>query len=222
MGRFCLSGLIAKDVLSKFNEVKRMPKRIRKEKNVIEKIASEPITFNDVFRNEIKYWVCMQDYHNKPLPIFTDKPCWFCRKPINGAPLGCPISYIKPTNKEELIQYFQRENIPFDKEDLGYFVTEGLFHSFPCIKSYIREQLMLGKIQFKSAYTLLTLLYCKIFGKIENIPFAPSWKLKESAMGVYSDEEYDKLLGKFDYFELPQSSRPLMFPAGSSFVERKL
>jgi len=184
------------------------------------------IYFLDQYKNKIRYWVNMIEYtQNGALPLYTTKPCWWCTNTFTTHPIGCPIEYHSKKEgetKERIQRYFKELNYPSEK--IEFFVTIGLFCSFPCIKGYIYDQLSRGnKSLYKNSLTLLSLLYEKIFGEKITIPTAscPRRVLKKYG-GHFTPEEYRASFGKLEYTETANLRKPLMFSSSKYIQETQV
>jgi len=191
------------------------------------KKSKRSIMFLDPHKCYIKYWGVMIDMTiNGPLPRYTSKPCWYCRNRFASHPIGCPIKYHtskeEGPSKERIEEVFSRLNLTIE-DGTDFFETEGLFCTFPCVKSYILDELSRTKSpKYKKSLTHLTLLYKKIFGMITTIPAAPSWKLTEDWGGHLSPQEYRASTGMLEYVETINVKRPYMFCSSTLVRERRL
>ena len=94
----------------------------------------------------------------------TDIPCYWDGHTFETLPIGCPLK------------------LETDESGQTYYVTDGVFCSFPCCYSYIREKLkMRGESHiYRESLNLLNQLYFDIFdcyppkGKFTQ---APHWRL---------------------------------------------
>lgn len=183
-------------------------------------------TFVNEAKNNILLTFTMRDLlNNKKLPLHTHIMCWWCRHQFNTVPLGCPLNYkfnkvsksyfseitksnyiLKEpiTNSEMnfLSQSFSEKNDDnayiIDKENLDYFLTEGVFCSFPCVKAYIIENKTKNP-KYDLSEMLLNLIYIKIFNVPPDIIPAHDWKLLKAYGGNLSIEQYRGELQKNIY-----------------------
>lgn len=175
--------------------------------------------FYDSKKMRKKMWIHMIDLtKGGPLPVYTDIPCMWCRESFITCPIGAPIKYISKNSREMRIikQKCKNLNIDIDK-NFDFFETDGIFCSFPCVKSYIRENI--SHPRFKNAYNNLTLLHYKLFNSLQKIPFAPSYKILKKWGGHLTIEQYRSSFGKFIYEDTYNIVSPIMFPVSNLFEE---
>ena len=168
----------------------------------------------------VKMWINMVDIVAAgPMPIKTDKPCWWDRKTFETCPIGAPINYchdILSSNMKEIVKAnISKLNLNCDMEN--YFETEGIFCSFSCAKAWIMEQSKVD-IRYKDSSTLLNQLYYKLYGEIIDISPAPTWKILEKWGGHLSIEEFRNSYCVIQYIITPNIKRPFMFSVGN-YVE---
>lgn len=176
--------------------------------------------FLDSYRKQIKYWVGMFDTKGGTvLPRYTKKPCWSCHKPFKTHPLGCPIEHKtrKNTNSEvfdNLISIFVKEG--FDKEIIekyGYFETEGLVCSLPCMKNYLLDCYERTKsTKYRNGLTLMTLMTVYLYDKIIKVQRSGGFRLLEDYGGHYTIEELRSSYGLLDFTETINFKRLIMSP----------
>jgi hypothetical protein len=196
-------------------------KTVSKKKNKINKEEIGTTMFLDQNKTKVLLRINMYDeVSNKQLPIYTDKPCWWCREKFKTSPLGLPLRYFAKDNntkiKKEVTKHLNISNI--DPKDFDFFETEGLFCSFPCCKAYILDQ---NDIRYQKSVTLLSLLYFRLYGEIININSAPSWKVIDKWGGHLSIEEFRDSFCKVTYIITPNIKRPFMFSCGALIEEKQ-
>jgi len=170
----------------------------------------------DAHKKRVKMWPNMIDITlNGALPTSTTKPCWYCRHAFSTVPLGCPLRYV--TNTAALEKYLNDKNFHKDKKKMGYFETEGIFCSFPCIKRYISDAR--SATRYKDSASLLTLLHFYYFKKVINIPLSPPWKTLATYGGHLTIDEFRKTFGLLAYVETVNVQRPLMFSSSQMTEE---
>lgn len=156
--------------------------------------------------------VTMQDYINYGcLPERTDLWCYHCHHPFNTSPIGLPIKY-EP----------RREDKKQDSEITGtndYFLTYGVFCSFPCCLAYLREHPK--KTLFRNSKSLLYSLYYKLYNKELNIKPAPSWECLKVHGGNLSIEEFRKSFCNCNYIITENIKRPYMIAVGKYIEEKR-
>jgi len=183
------------------------------------------VMFLDPNKAIVKMWGNMIDVtQNGALPRYTTKPCWWCRGTFNSHPIGCPIRYNpnKPPgrDRDRVLERLKEANLPLDS-GTDFFETEGLFCTFPCVKSYILDESSRTKSpKYKRAMTLLTLLYQKLLGEICVIPTAGSWKVLTDWGGHLTPQEFRATTGLLEYTETVNTRRPLMY-SSSVYVQEK-
>lgn len=178
--------------------------------------------FVDNKQMQTKVWFTMHDYLRGPLPITTDKPCWWCKDTFNTCPLGVPIKHIKYENgtfrSEVVLGNMKRLNIHIDEDKHhDYFITDGIVCSFPCMKAYILDNST--NIMYKESMTLMSSLFIAIYGKLEIIPAAGNWRTIDKWLGHLSIEEFRSTYCRLVYTTTQNIKRPIMFPAGSCIEE---
>lgn len=172
--------------------------------------------FVDPHKNVFKYWIQMIDVHDYgALPLSTSKPCWWCRTSFSSRPLGIPLEYypneasLRVPVKRSRSEVLTQANLPADSTD--FFVTDGLFCSFPCAKAYTRDSVK--EIKYSNTLTLLPLLYEKLGNprRSDPIPEAPHWKMLQSYGGHLSVPAFRSVFGKVEFVETPNIRRPYMY-----------
>lgn len=177
-------------------------------------------TYLDWKQRTVKLWVCMYNtILNGPLPLHTDIPCWWCRCNFDTSPLGVPIQYVSEPEdhiRRGIQAWLEKNNLP--TEDLEYFETDGIVCSFPCMKAYILHEGR-RKEQYRESLTLMSLLYSRIYGKVEAIEEAGDWRLIDRWGGHLSPLEYRERYGKVYYTETHMTKKPLMYSVGNYIQE---
>ena len=181
--------------------------------------------FLNTHKHKIKIWAVMASYNpnnkdihtNIVMPLYTNKPCWWCRHEFTNSPIGVPIKYITHPKYSATLKNQLKLNI---HNEYDIFETVGLFCSFPCAKSYILD--MRGAGVYKESSTLLLLMYYKLFGQIASIPKAPHWQLLEIYGGHLPINSFRSSFGKLSYGETSNIKKPFMYCAGIYFEERLL
>lgn len=183
------------------------------------------LSFIGPHKSQIKMWPNMFCLNTQgSLPFHTNRPCWWCRNSFTTRPLGCPVKYIqgKVSCKEnENYRLWLEESNISQSGDTSHFMTEGIFCTFPCVKSYILRELSCHKsAKYKKSLSYLTLLYKKINGEIMEIPKASSWKLTEMWGGHLTPEELRASTGYIQYVETVNTKRPIMH-SSSQYIQEK-
>lgn len=179
--------------------------------------------FSDVSKIKSTSLTTMSEFMtSKCLPLLpADKPCWWCKYKFNNTPIGAPLKYFDTTKNTDVDICIFLKSQNFKTDDNFYFETEGIFCSFPCCKAYILEQ-GFRSTKYKNSLTLLTLMYEKIFGKIEEIPVAPSWKLLQKWCGPLSINQFREGFKIYSYDETMNIKRPFLFTTGQIIEQRKI
>lgn len=152
--------------------------------------------------------------------------CFWCRLSFTDEPIGCPIQYVpakttkvcvSETTKEK---YVLHQTIPSYESDKGYYQTDGIFCSFNCCLSFIRDQ------KHNPFYThseeLLYQIYKKVFPHIKTkIQPAPSWRLLTDYGGYMNHEEFRNSFNTHIYIDKHQqlNTIPNIQPIGHIFEQ---
>ena len=181
------------------------------------------ITFYDSYKSEVKYNQILKDV-NGIYPPYTRKPCWWCRHPFQTSPLGCPLKFIPQPDEElkaeRLNSYFETYNIKNDGD--GVFEAEGIFCSFPCLKSYILSEISITcSSVYKESLTLLSLLYKFYYGKNAIIPVAGDWRIIQP-FGPKTIEEFRKQATTHNFTRTLNVRRPYLFSSQFYIEESSL
>jgi len=172
----------------------------------------------------------MIDLIGKEIPKNTNIFCFWCRHPFYTSPIGCPIDYIsqrivkKYTSEiSKDTSYMIRENISnkiYDKIQSSldhfpihkkcYYIVDGIFCSFPCCLSFIKEYRHRNPLYHQSEF-LLHQMYTQIFGhtQIDTIMTAPSWRLLDNYGGNMTIEEFRKCFHNTHFIHLHQTIQQL-------------
>lgn len=188
------------------------------------KMSKRSIMFLDPRKSHVKYWVSMVDLSNDALPLSSTKPCWWCRSKFESRPIGCPIEYhpTSPIDSDLIQSKLKIDNLPTDS-GTDYFVTEGIFCTFPCIKAYIYEELAKSKLGvYKNSLALLTYLYFKCFGEVVTIPTGCPWKTLIPWGGHLTPLEARSAVGRLEYTETVNIKRPYMYSSSIYIRETKI
>ena len=155
---------------------------------------------------------------NKYLPVYTDKPCWWCGYSFKTSPIGLPIRYYPSNGNDSIKDFLIKSNLSADTND--FFETEGIFCSFPCCKAFMLDKHF--NTRYKNSMTLISLLYYKLYNERININAAPSWKLLKQWGGSLSIEEFRESFCKYVYCITSNIKRPFMFSTGVYIEEIKI
>ena len=152
-------------------------------------------SFLDETRTPKKCSVTMKD-SLRGMELQVGINCFWCKNSFNTKPIGCPIDYIPSqvvkryfseitkdyytikeniTQKNVDIDKVRSEKCVIDVIENDYYVTDGVFCSFNCCYSWIKDNN--HKYMYNMSEQLLQQIYYKIFGNISKIQPAPSWRL---------------------------------------------
>ena len=145
------------------------------------------------------------------LPSTTDIYCWHDRHDFTTSPIGIPIEYIP---RKEIYD-------PESKTETGirdYYLTYGIFCSFPCALAYIEEHE--HESTFKNSKSLLYSLYYRLYGMEMNIKKAPSWQFLKHYGGSLSIDEFREAHCQANFIITENIKRPFMVAVGK-YTETK-
>jgi len=157
---------------------------------------------------------------NEKLPLKTNLLCFHCHHSFSTIPIGCPIDYksskIYKNYYSEITKnnYVLQESISdhatpndknssslfqTDRENLGYYVTDGIFCSFQCCKAFILNNK--HKELYKQSDYLLNCIYMNLFNIKEEFEIspAPDWRILENFGGNVNIDFYRKNFNKIEY-----------------------
>ena len=171
----------------------------------------QTVSFLDESKKIYKCKVSMIDFTSGNEIISNKYNCFWCKHKFSSIPIGCPIDYVSDNiiknyhSEVSKDNYIIRQNITKTKCDFfikksftfttikdkttnltidkqNYYICDGIFCSFNCIKAYIQEN------KHKRIYELSNMLLLKLYTDITcikdiNINPAPSWRLLEEYGG---------------------------------------
>jgi len=174
-----------------------------------------PINKAPVFlENNITRHVQMIDHIDYGcLPSRTDIYCWHDKHDFTTSPIGIPIDYIP--RKEDSVSIKGGENQ--GTED--YYLTYGIFCSFPCALAYIEEYSK--DTLFKNSKSLLYSLYYKLYGVEMNIKKAPSWQFLQNFGGELNIDEFREAYCQANFVITGNIKRPYMVAVGKYTEQKK-
>jgi hypothetical protein len=157
--------------------------------------------------------ITLIDYVNYGcMPERTDIWCFHCKHPFNTSPIGIPIKYItRRPDKEQEIGRIVGTN--------DYFLTYGIFCSFPCCLAFLKEHNS-GQM-FRNSKSLLYTLYYKLYGSELKTKAASSWECLKVFGGHLTIEEYRKNFCSCNYVITPNIKRPYMVSVGRYIEENR-
>jgi len=146
------------------------------------------------------------------LPNRTDLFCWHDRNPFTTSPIGLPIKYIPPKPDTTTAEA---------KGTNDYFLTMGVFCSFPCCLAYITEHQQSDPL-LKNSGGLLHLLYHKLYSSELKVDPAPSWKHLKEYGGVINISDFRKsFCSNYSYIITSNVKRPFMVAVGNYTEEKR-
>jgi len=157
------------------------------------------------------------------MPNTTDLCCWHDKHPFNTSPIGIPIKYIPKTLKIDKADKADKPDKPDDKVDTGendYFLTIGVFCSFPCCLAYIKEYSKTGNQDLKNSKSLLNNLYFKLYDSELTVNEAPDWRCLKEYGGKLTIDEFRRDFCSCNYIITENIKRPYMVAVGN-WVEEK-
>jgi len=158
--------------------------------------------------------VTMIDYVNYGcLPERTDLWCTHDHHPFSTSPIGLPIKYVckRPDKMQKDDDKISGTN--------DYFLTYGVFCSFPCCLGFIKEH---GhKSMFRNSKSLLYSLYYKLYQTELKIKKAPSWECLKVHGGKLTIDEFRKSFCVCNYIITTNIKRPYMVAIGRYIEERR-
>ena len=185
-------------------------------------------SYFDESKKEHRCMITMMDNLGKQLPEKTNICCFWCRNQFSSIPIGCPISFVPSQLIKDYYseitkdRYVIRENITKRKREeidsiiekinnndknrkisidiKEYFITDGIFCSFNCCQSFIKDN-KINPMYYNSLNLLFT-LYKFCFGSNIEIISAPHWRLLKGYGGQLSIEEFRDNFYKIQYHDL--------------------
>lgn len=186
-------------------------------------VSKISFTFLDEAKKDHQCVVSMYDLVGHELPRTTEMSCFWCRHPFQTIPIGCPL-YYRPqrivkkmssdTSKEPC---FIRENvsthvyqkikgnldhIPVNEKD--FYIVDGIFCSFPCCLSFIKDNKHKNPI-YRDSEQLLRQMCQQIYGYSVQTPLAitsaPSWRLLQNYGGHLSITAFRKCFENTHYIK---------------------
>lgn len=230
-------------IISNIEKEKDLPNKTTKITDVLTELE-HPMSFLDENKKNYNTLVTMMDWsRQKALPEQTTMSCYWCRHPFSTKPIGCPIRYVNSLIEKNYVshitkdKYYMKENITpsklnaltqYDDSNIqitpihqDYYLVDGIFCSFNCALSFIKENN--HNLFYKESYSLLSYLYYSFMGKREKILPAPHWRLLKDYGGELTIEEFRKSFYNVDY-EFMFNVRELkdMRPVSKVYREKSL
>lgn len=190
--------------------------------DIISSIDQESsISFLDENKKNNKCVMTMVNFMDKKtLPKSTSIYCFWCKHSFIFSPIGCPIKFVNSSIEKSYIshitkdKYYMRENITKHKLEMiskelnnnieiypiknNYYLTDGIFCSFNCVLSFIKDNN--HDMFYRESYSLLHEMYETLTSqKIKKMTPAPHWRLLEHFGGHLSIEEYRQSFNTVEY-----------------------
>ena len=205
----------------------------------------EIISFLDEAKKIHKCNISMVDFqtHRELSNNFGYYNCFWCRHniPSNIEPIGCPIKYVPSQAIKNYYSeiskdsYTIKENITMKKlcnlkkstderlevTEKNYYLTDGIFCSFNCCKSYIKDN------KINSMYSLSEMLLLRMYNQIHpvKIPYiedAPHWRKLIPYGGDLNIEQFRDSFNKIEYKSYGHISNIPQFKSIGVLFEEKL
>jgi hypothetical protein len=186
----------------------------------LSKIKDKNVFFLDDMKNTKKCVISMIDYNSKRSVEMGLYSCFWCRHDFETVPIGCPIKLVfdqvvkkyyseitkdnyrikQDINIKEFIEQIDEDTrLTYNKNN--FYITDGVFCSFNCIKSYLRDNNL--NPLYKDSKMLLSKLYRSFTdGKsINEISYAPSWRTLQNYGGSLTIKEYRESFSNSEYID---------------------
>lgn len=140
------------------------------------------------------------------MPIRTDVYCWHCHHDFTTSPIGIPIEYI---DRKEITNESIKD---VDTGYESYFLTYGIFCSFPCALAYLKFN---GTdMLFKNSKGLLYSLYYQMYNKEMKCKEAPHWQSLKIYGGDLTIQEFRDSYCTAKFIITDNIKRPFMVAVG--------
>lgn len=186
-------------------------------------VSKVSFTFLDEAKKDHQCVVSMYDMVGHEVPRSTDLCCFWCRHSFQTIPIGCPLYYrsqrivkkmSSETSKEPCIirenvssHVYQKikgnlDHIPVNEKD--FYIVDGIFCSFPCCLSFIKDNKHKNPI-YRDSEQLLRQMCQHIHGYSSQTPLsivtAPSWRLLQTYGGHLSITAFRKCFENTHYIK---------------------
>ena len=207
-------------VASNIPSTTEIPSSVTKIENLNDIKEIKYISFLDEMKNNTKCNISMIDYKTHESCRISPKEkkdkkknfnycCFWCRHPFETHPIGCPIDFVNDVVNKNYYSEITKDkynisqsvilsdcidNISNDTRityDINsYYITDGIFCSFNCVKSYIRKNT--GNIFYSKSKMFLAKLYKDYTNgeSIKDISYAPDWRMLSCYGGNLSIEAF--------------------------------
>lgn len=226
MLEFALPGIDVKKIDDKYDLslVSNLPEKediIPEEVTKLENLTNNEvknISFLDELKNIKKCNISMIDYRSHNIINNNNYCCFWCRHTFKTLPLGCPIDYIYDILNKKYYSHITKETYTInqkvklsdcietiqndDRLDYkvnSYYITDGIFCSFNCVKSYIDDKK--GNVFYEKSKVLLSKMY-KDFSSgnsIKEINKAPDWRLLKPYGGILTIDDFRESFINVEY-----------------------
>lgn len=203
----------------------------------VDNLDIETISFLDETKKNHQCFISMIDFSSKTDTILLRYNCYWCKHSFDTKPIGCPIRYVSSQSLKSYYSeiskdiYTIRENITRNRRQnitdpritvsvKEYYETDGIFCSFNCVKSYIKENK--HKKMYNNSLQLLMKLYRDMTGMlVSSIDEAPHWRLLREYGGNMSITKFREGFNKVEYEEhgIIQNT-PLFHSVGHLYEEK--
>jgi hypothetical protein len=225
-----LKGLQAADVDKKYTLRRPLPSDSRTHVSELTSLRSEPsdhgtFSYLDEAKREHTCVLTMVDIHHgrDVAPSSSSISCFWCRHPFSHPPLGCPVGYVSQRTEKKEQERHLRENVPEDVFERihsrlimstvisrPYYITDGVFCSFPCCLAFIDDRR--HDPLYRDSSMLLRQMFYSVFDLGATFIKAPSWRLLTTYGGPLTIQEYRKGLSSTHYVDCDHViQRPLHY-----------
>jgi hypothetical protein len=164
----------------------KIPKNSTKLSDVL---SGHVINFLDPSKKSKRWVILMKDQVSSGIlsETYTHK-CWRCHQMINGQVLGCPIKYVQDSGQSEYYSHIQKKEITLlEGQNIGYYLTVGMFCDWGCLTGYAQDQHHLP--EFRESVQLIYKMYVEAGYSGQPLPSPPFTVLKEYG-GHLTIQEY--------------------------------
>lgn len=183
----------------------------------IEMSTYKNISFLDESRKEHKCITSMIDFESNKNVLDLKYNCFWCRHPFDTKGIGCPIRYVSNKIQSSYKSFVSKGHVVI-KEDItekqgenilktdkntalvknNYYETDGIFCSFNCCKSWIKENK--NNIKYRNSMILLLKMYEDLVGEeITVLKPAPHWRMLSEYGGQIDIDDFRSDFSKIEY-----------------------
>jgi hypothetical protein len=157
------------------------------------------------------------------LPNRTDLSCWHDHHPFSTSPIGCPIRFVdQALEKHQIDTHYITTTTPNQPPRINtncYYLTMGIFCSFPCVLAFINSHK--NESLYKDSKSLLYSLYYKLYATEMKIKPANDWQCLKNYGGNMTIEEFRRTFCTCNYVITPDIKRPFMVSVGKHVDEKQ-